>query len=424
MDLYIDPELQAVIPPPTAEEYAQLEANLLADGCRDALVVWAGEEPAKVCPSCPPGTPFTRATALIEKREGSVVWLCGFCDHGEPRPWTLLDGHTRYAICRGHGLDYTTVEAPTWVQTRLEAKIWMIRNQLARRNLEPYQRAELVLQMEPWIAADAKANQRRGGGTVRLKSDNPVDTLQQMAQQAGIGRDTMYKARVITQEADEPTKEALRRGKRTIHRVYQELRPPRPAAAEADHAERNDTVTEVTQKTDRQRLPSGHATTVHEAQHDVQEGTSTTEPATARQRAAQTPSSRTMKVRGQMSLRSQAKLRQQVLARLAESSAIRAARIGRKSGVEVLEDRLSRLSWPDCVLLAAYVLGQAEAAPTAWVEAATAAWAEADEYRRATATLSTAVAPSLDAASAEEDSMPVANASSDDPFPNLEDVAL
>jgi hypothetical protein len=227
MDLHIDPELQAVIPPPTDQERAQLEANLLADGCRDALVVWAGEPPAQVCPSCPPGTPFTRATALIEAREGRVVWLCGFCDHGEPRPWTLLDGHTRYDICRAHDIAFTIVEAPTWVQTRLEAKIWMIWNQLARRNLEPYQRAELVLQMEPLIAANAKANQRRGGGTVRLKSDNPVDTLQQMAQQAGIGRDTMHKARVIKQEADEPTKEALRRGKRTIHRVYQELRQPR-----------------------------------------------------------------------------------------------------------------------------------------------------------------------------------------------------
>jgi hypothetical protein len=32
MDLYIDPALQAVIPPPTNQERAQLEANLLADG--------------------------------------------------------------------------------------------------------------------------------------------------------------------------------------------------------------------------------------------------------------------------------------------------------------------------------------------------------------------------------------------------------
>jgi hypothetical protein len=424
MDLYIGPELQAIIPPPTAEEHAQLEANLLAEGCRDPLVVWAGEPPARVCPSCPPGTPFGRATTLIEARKGSVVWLCGFCDHGEQRSWIILDGHTRYDICRAHGLDFTTVEAPTWVQTRLKAKMWMIQNQLARRNLEPYQRAELVLQIEPLIAAKGKENQQRGGGTVRLKSDNPVDTLKQMAQQAGIGRDTMHKAKVIAQEADEPTKAALRRGERTIHGAYQELHPPRPASALADRAERDDGVKEANPKTARLRLPSGRVKTVREAQHDTQAGTSTTEPATGHQLAAQMPSPRSLKVRGRMSLRRQANLRQQVVSRLAESPAIREARIGRKSGVEVLQERLSRLWWPDCVLLAAYVLRQAEAAPAAWVEAATAAWAEADEDREATATLSTSAAPRLDAMSTEEDSMPAAVASADDPFPNLEDVAL
>jgi hypothetical protein len=31
MDLYIDPALQAVIPPPTDQEHAQLEASLLAE---------------------------------------------------------------------------------------------------------------------------------------------------------------------------------------------------------------------------------------------------------------------------------------------------------------------------------------------------------------------------------------------------------
>lgn len=36
----IDSEFQALIPPLSAEERAQLEANLLADECRDPLVVW------------------------------------------------------------------------------------------------------------------------------------------------------------------------------------------------------------------------------------------------------------------------------------------------------------------------------------------------------------------------------------------------
>ena len=38
--IQIDPEFKALIPPLSADESAQLEANLVADGCRDPLVVW------------------------------------------------------------------------------------------------------------------------------------------------------------------------------------------------------------------------------------------------------------------------------------------------------------------------------------------------------------------------------------------------
>jgi hypothetical protein len=67
MFLTINPELQSLIPPLTTEEYAQLEANILQDGCHDPLIVWQEEQ-------------------------------------------TLLDGHNRYAICEHHGRPYTTIE--------------------------------------------------------------------------------------------------------------------------------------------------------------------------------------------------------------------------------------------------------------------------------------------------------------------------
>ena len=60
----INPELQSLIPPLTPEEYAQLEANILPDGCHDPLIVWQEEQ-------------------------------------------TLLDGHNRYTICERHGVGYT-----------------------------------------------------------------------------------------------------------------------------------------------------------------------------------------------------------------------------------------------------------------------------------------------------------------------------
>ncbi len=38
--LIVDAEFQAIIPPLRDAEKRQLEANLLANGCRDSLVIW------------------------------------------------------------------------------------------------------------------------------------------------------------------------------------------------------------------------------------------------------------------------------------------------------------------------------------------------------------------------------------------------
>jgi transposase-like protein len=100
--LTIDPEFRALIPPLTADERAQLEANLLAEGCRDPLVVWA--QPDRTC--------------------------------------VLLDGHHRYDICQQHGLTFSTVLVDK-VTTRQEAVNWIINNQLGRRNLTPQQASSL-----------------------------------------------------------------------------------------------------------------------------------------------------------------------------------------------------------------------------------------------------------------------------------------
>jgi len=90
----INPELQSLIPPLTAEEYVQLETNILQDGCHDPLIVWQEEQ-------------------------------------------TLLDGHNRHDICERHGLDYRTQELS--LPDLDTAKAWIIANQLGRRNLTPEQ---------------------------------------------------------------------------------------------------------------------------------------------------------------------------------------------------------------------------------------------------------------------------------------------
>src|SRR5687768_14452452 len=94
MAIQIHPDLRSLIPPLTPEERAQLEANLLRDGCLDPLIVWQEEQ-------------------------------------------TLLDGHNRLAICEAHGLAYQVAEIH--LDDLDAAKEWMITNQLGRRNLPPNQ---------------------------------------------------------------------------------------------------------------------------------------------------------------------------------------------------------------------------------------------------------------------------------------------
>ena len=60
----VDKEFAALIPPLTQDEYDQLEKNLLAEGCRDRLVVW-----------------------------GDI----------------LIDGHNRLEICTKHKITYDVV---------------------------------------------------------------------------------------------------------------------------------------------------------------------------------------------------------------------------------------------------------------------------------------------------------------------------
>lgn len=96
MDLKIDPEFRAQIPPLLEEERAELERSILDEGVRDRLVVWAG--------------------------------------HG-----ILLDGHNRFEIATKHGIAFDVVEMD--LPDRSSAADWIDRNQLVTRSLAPDQKS-------------------------------------------------------------------------------------------------------------------------------------------------------------------------------------------------------------------------------------------------------------------------------------------
>ena len=203
-DLIIDLEFKALIPPLLLEERTGLEASILDEGCRDALVVWKG--------------------------------------HG-----ILIDGHNRHGICTKHGISFEITELV--FDTRDDVIIWIIKNQLGRRNLAPFARSELAMAMGGAIARKARENQGTRTDLNILQNSaecesikpidiervrdipltpvspiKPIDTRKEVAKIANVSHDTIWKTKKIIEKAPEPVLEKLRRGEATINKVYNQIK--------------------------------------------------------------------------------------------------------------------------------------------------------------------------------------------------------
>jgi hypothetical protein len=105
-------ELRDLIPPLQEEESNQLEKNILAEGCREALLIWQ-----------------TTANVLnTDSTETSAVYI-------------LVDGHNRYGICLKHKLNFK-IHLISFDSLK-DVRDYMIDNQLGRRNLIPEQASYL-----------------------------------------------------------------------------------------------------------------------------------------------------------------------------------------------------------------------------------------------------------------------------------------
>lgn len=116
MTITINQDLKAYIDPLTEDEHAALERSLLAEGCRDALVLWGD---------------------------------------------LLVDGHNRYGICQKHGIPFKTVQNESF-KSMDDVHLWMIDNHLGRRSVSDFQRGVLALRKKEILAtrlAEAKAGQ-------------------------------------------------------------------------------------------------------------------------------------------------------------------------------------------------------------------------------------------------------------------------
>jgi hypothetical protein len=194
--LTIDEELRVWIDPLSSEEYSLLEASILQDGCRDPLVVWGGY---------------------------------------------LLDGHNRYEICLKHGIEFQTFEK-AGLKTKADAKIWMIENQLGKRNTTDFSRAAYVLKLKPLLAQRAKERQvgtlKQSNSPVRPISDERgIRTDDALAKMAGVGRNTVRKVEKIIEKAAPEVIQKVRAGEMSINAAAKTVEPPKPKAPETPRDE-------------------------------------------------------------------------------------------------------------------------------------------------------------------------------------------
>jgi hypothetical protein len=181
MNITINDELQSMIDPLTTNEYAALERSLLAEGCRDALVLWGD---------------------------------------------MLIDGHNRYAICRQHGIDFKTVQNTSFASLD-DVMLWMIDNHLARRSVSDFQRGVLALRKKEIVSARAAqpAHGAEAGEAAAQGADaqagapqrQPLATREDIAKAARVSSNTIVQIEKIQKTAAPALVEAVRAGTMSIN---------------------------------------------------------------------------------------------------------------------------------------------------------------------------------------------------------------
>ena len=195
--LKINGRFAAVAPPLKDNERAILTESILENGCFSPLIVWNG---------------------------------------------VIVDGHQRYSICREYGIPFDIEEMD--FESENEALVWIIKNNLGRRNLTKFQKVEMVLPFEKELKAEAKKRQMRG---VRLYENGNVrhmDTRDALAEMAGVSHGVIDQVKYILEHGDFETLQAVRNGGITVYKAYcrtiEKNRPRVVDAVEDTRSSRNE----------------------------------------------------------------------------------------------------------------------------------------------------------------------------------------
>lgn len=188
MSILIDKEFENLIPPLSAEEFQQLEENCLRDGIRDALIVW--------------------------EQDGNDI---------------LIDGHNRFRIVGKHPTIQFNIKRMQFAD-RDDARLWIIHNQLGRRNIHDLDRAALLEEEEKIVAS--KARERQESGINQYTDMSLVEKFPQPAQRTrdimgakmGVSGKQYEKLKTINKKASPEVKQQIRDGKKSVNGAFNEIK--------------------------------------------------------------------------------------------------------------------------------------------------------------------------------------------------------
>lgn len=174
LNITINDELRSFVDPLSPIEQAALERSLLAEGCRDALVLWRD---------------------------------------------TLIDGHNRYELCQKHGIPFRTVHNNTFESIE-DVMLWMIDNHLARRSVSDFQRGVLALKKKEIVSArvaERPADEAADADAAVDPASPPWNTREDVARAARVSSNTISQIERIQKAATPELREAVRTGTISIN---------------------------------------------------------------------------------------------------------------------------------------------------------------------------------------------------------------
>ena len=192
-DLFIDEELEKLLPTLTVEEAEGLERSVVKYGLLDPIKVWENPDDNKAY---------------------------------------IIDGHNRYRIMKKHNIQWDCwhdVQFMYELETKEDVKRWMLEQQLSRRNLSDAEKYEIVQKFKDIFKQRGKKNQSNGGKG--LSNLTKVNTRKEMAQATGVSESTYRKMDAVMQSSNEDLKQKLRDKQVSVDAAYKQIKGQKTSAS-------------------------------------------------------------------------------------------------------------------------------------------------------------------------------------------------